>query len=123
MSPLFHSPTQAWEPVDHTWSELTVMLRRFRVVGVDRAVDEGVGFIGTGKMSSAGTFSPKVRLTLLIFLRFASASFFWRKKASEVGVIGLMGKSSMPKVEGERSGLSWGFLTRWSFGGTTTGLR
>ena len=100
-----------------------VMLRRFLAAGVDRVVAEGAGFIGAGKMSSDGTFSPKVRLTLLIFLRFASASFFWWKKALEVGVNGLRGKSSTPRAGGERSGLSWDFLIRWSSGDTSTGLR
>jgi len=102
---------------------LTVMLRRFLVTGSEQAVNEGAGFLGAGKMSSVGTFSPKVRLTLLIFLRFASTSFFWWKMALEVGVVGLMGKSSIAEAKGERSGLRWDSLMRWSSGDTTTGLR
>jgi len=73
MSPLFHSPTQAWVPVHHTWALLTVMLRRFLVAMADR---EGVEFVKVGNMSSVGTLSPKVRLILFNFLRFASASLF-----------------------------------------------
>lgn len=83
-----------------------VILRRFLLAGAERVGIEGVGFIGTGKMSSVGTFSPKVRLTLFIFRRFASASFLRWKKALDVGVIGLMGKSSIAEVKGEKSGLN-----------------
>ena len=122
MSPLFHSPTQAWVPVDHISALPTVIPQRFLVTVAGREVKEGPRFLRVGKTSSVGTFSPKVRLILFIFLRFASVSFWW-KMVWEVGVIGLMGKSPKWEVRGVGTGLSWDFAMRWSSGETTIGLR
>jgi hypothetical protein len=95
--------------VDHIWAAADGHAAAVSGDGGWARANEGAGFFRVGKMSSVGTFSPKVRLSLFIFLRFASASFFWWKKALEVGVVGLMGKSSIAGAKGERKRAELGF--------------
>jgi hypothetical protein len=75
------------------------------------------GDFGAGKTSSCGTFSPSVRVNLIIFLLLAPAACFSIREASMVGVIrlktsdfdeGVGGNTAMRGSVGERGMvLSW----------------